>query len=166
LERHRVSIGSVVLLALLSLYARARYRAHAAATAQVPALVDLVIGRLAQQKELGEEGIDEPWLFLPNLRDDVLRSIHRLAERDRIWQRVKAVVEQNANVRTAQRESRSGEMGRAWEWIGPLSGEGAARRRKSGRVSWGADVKTEDGSPDMAERSGLHSKWEESRPIY
>ncbi|KAI8263847.1 Inner nuclear membrane protein SRC1 [Colletotrichum sp. SAR11_239] len=147
-------------------YVRSKYRSHKATVAQVPALVDLVLARLATQKELGEEEIDDPWLFLPNLRDDVLRSVHSLGERDRIWKRVKAVVEQNSNVRTSQREGRSGEVGRAWEWIGPLTGD-TARRRKSGRISFGAgpDVKTED-TPDAAEKAGAHSKWEESRPIY
>ncbi|KAE9578853.1 hypothetical protein CGMCC3_g5259 [Colletotrichum fructicola] len=139
---------------------------HKATVAQVPALVDLVLARLATQKELGEEEIDDPWLFLPNLRDDVLRSVHSLGERDRIWKRVKAVVEQNSNVRTSQREGRSGEVGRAWEWIGPITGD-TARRRKSGRISFGAgpDINTED-TPDAAEKAGAHSKWEESRPIY
>jgi hypothetical protein len=118
--------------------------------------------RLADQRELGEEDLDDPWLFLPNLRDDVLRSIHSLSERERIWHRVRAIVDQNSNVRTSQREGRSGEVGRAWEWIGPTKGEGA-RRRRSGRVSWGPGSKEETpDSKDMAEVP----KWEESRPIY
>ena len=121
------------------------------------------MGRLSNQKVLGEEDIDDPWLFLPNLRDDVLRSVHSLSERDRIWQKVKAVVEQNSNVRTSQREGRSGEVGRAWEWIGPVAGEGV-RRRKSGRVSWGADVKSEE-SP-VPEGMREVKKWDEPRPIY
>ncbi|KAF4825544.1 Inner nuclear membrane protein SRC1 [Colletotrichum siamense] len=166
LARHRLSIGSVIVLIVSYFYVRSKYRSHKATVAQVPALVDLVLARLATQKELGEEEIDDPWLFLPNLRDDVLRSVHSLGERDRIWKRVKAVVEQNSNVRTSQREGRSGEVGRAWEWIGPITGD-TARRRKSGRISFGAgpDVKTED-TPDAAEKAGAHSKWEESRPIY
>lgn len=137
---------------------RARYRKHIATKSQIPALVDLVLGRLANQKELGEEDIDDPWLFLPNLRDDVLRSVHSLSERERIWQKVRAVVEQNSNVRTSQREGRSGEVGRAWEWIGPVAGE-AARRRRSGRMSLGAEVKVE--SPEV-EDNILETK----RPIF
>lgn len=146
---------------LTALYGRSRYLANKKAAAQVPALVDLVLERLANQKDLDEE---EPWLFLPNLRDDVLRSIHSLSQREKIWQRVRAVVEQNSNVRTSQREGRSGEVGRAWEWIGPTAGGGAARRR-SGRASFGPDVKTEDSSP-VEERSYLHQKWNEGRPVY
>lgn len=150
-------------LIALYFYIRARYRSHKAEVAQVPALVDLVLARLAQQKELGEEEIDDPWLFLPNLRDDVLRAVHSLSVRDRIWVKVRAVVEQNSNVRTSQREGRSGEVGRAWEWIGPIGGD-SARRRRSGRVSFGPGVKAEE-SPEMSEKTGF-SKWEEARPVY
>lgn len=165
LARHRLQISVVVALIMTALYGRARFLAGRAAAAQVPALVDQVLDRLAQQKERGyEDDSDDPWLFLPNLRDDVLRSTHSLRQRERIWQRVIAVVEQNSNVRTGQREGRSGEVGRAWEWIGPTTGD-SGRRRKSGRVSWGPDVKTEN-SPTPTREPGLHQKWEEARPVY
>ena len=156
------------------LYARGRYRSHKATAAQIPGLVDHVLERLAAQKELAfEDGGDDAFLFLPNLRDDVLRARHSLKDRERVWTKVRAVVEQNSNVRTGQREGRNGEVGRAWEWIGPSSGtmitEGAsARRRKSGRVSWGPDVKgneEEEGmGGEVVERK--MKSWEESRPIY
>lgn len=149
-----------MLLAIF--YLRARYRRHLATSAQIPALVELVLGRLANQKELGEEDLDDPWLFLPNLRDDILRSVHSLSERERIWQRVRAVVELNSNVRTGQREGRSGEVGRAWEWIGAVKGEGA-RRRRSGRVSWAPEAKS--GSPEAREMAETR-KWDEPRPFY
>ncbi len=136
-------------------------------------MVDEVLERLANQKEIAfEDGDDDAFLFLPNLRDDLLRSLHSLAARDRLWLRVKAVVEQNSNVRSGQRESRNGEVGRAWEWIGPSrpgAGDGAvSRRRKSGRVSWGPGVKDPDPTPDMSEKktSAIHKSWEEPRPIY
>lgn len=143
---------------------RARYRKHVEIAGQVRELVDLVLTRLASQKELGEEEIDDPWLFLPNLRDDVLRSLHSLAERERIWKHVRAVVEQNSNVRTGQREGRSGEVGRAWEWIGPLAiTENSVRRRRSARMSRGPDNMTK--SPEPKEKPDVN-KWEETRPIY
>ncbi|KAG5985946.1 hypothetical protein E4U54_005711 [Claviceps lovelessii] len=163
LARYRLAIGLVICLTLGTLYLRARYRRHVETSAQVPALVDLVLARLADQRELGEEDLDDPWLFLPNLRDDVLRSIHTLSERDRIWQRVRAVVEQNSNVRTGQRESRNGEVGRAWEWIGPTKGDGA-RRRRSVRASWAPESSKEE-TPDAKSMTDFQ-KGEESRPIY
>ncbi|RBR23625.1 uncharacterized protein FIESC28_03554 [Fusarium coffeatum] len=161
--REEVEIIETAPAILGVFYMRARYQKHVATKAQIPALVDTVLGRLANQKELGEEGIDDPWLFLPNLRDDVLRTVHSLSERERIWQRVRAVVEQNSNVRTSQREGRSGEVGRAWEWIGPVAGEGA-RRRRSGRVSVGPDLHTD--SPEGSKATSQMKKWEEPRPLY
>ncbi|KAL7792998.1 Man1-Src1p-C-terminal domain-containing protein [Trichoderma ceciliae] len=162
LARYRLPIGFLMSIVLAIFYLRSRYRQHLVDSAQVPALVDLVLERLANQKELGEEDLDDSWLFLPNLRDDVLRSVHKVAERERIWQRVKKVVEQNSNVRTGQREGRSGEVGRAWEWIGPINGEGA-RRRRSDR--WTRDPAAD--SPDLRPTTGVESmKWAESRPIY
>lgn len=154
----------MILSVLTFLYGRSRYRSNRADEAQVPALVDLVLERLANQKQISDED-DDPWLFLPNLRDDVLRSKHKLSQREKIWQKVRAVVEQNSNVRTSQREGRSGEVGRAWEWIGPSVGD-SSRRRRSSRVSWGPDLKSEDDSE--MEKSYLHQKWEEGggRPIY
>lgn len=166
LERHKLSIVSVITSLLTLLYGRSRYRANRAIAAQIPALVDLVLDRLATQKELAyEEGDgDDPFLFLPNMRDDVLRSVHRLAERERIWQRVRAVVEQNTNVRTGQREGKNGEVGRAWEWIGPSgAGEPGARRRRIAYASGGG------GEYGAVERApDLYSRWEEpgSRPFY
>lgn len=147
---------------LAALYGRARYRSNRAISAQIPGLVDQVLARLASQKEEAYEakGDDDTFLFLPNLRDDILRHIHSLSKREQIWQRVRTVVEQNTNVRTGQREGKNGEVGRAWEWIGPSGAiEGSARRK--GRVSWGANV-------DDDSTAATHKKWEEpgSRPIY
>lgn len=73
----------------------------------------------------------------------------------------------NANVRSSQRESRSGEVSRVWEWIGAIDGDGgeSRMRRKSGkggRVSWGAY--DENSSPVSGMDAG--PKWEEGRPIY
>jgi len=164
------------MLFLLSImYAQRSYHTSRTLAAKVPGLVDQVLERLANQKELAfEDGDDDAFLFLPNLRDDVLRSMHSLADRDRLWQRVRVVVEQNSNVRTGQRESHNGEVGRAWEWIGPsrpgIGEGGSSRRRKSARVSFGPDVKGEANesrpSGEVTERAGVHRKWEESRPIY
>ncbi|KAI1409725.1 Man1-Src1p-C-terminal domain-containing protein [Hypoxylon sp. FL1857] len=166
LARYRFHISVVIALLLTSAYARYQYRSNRAAAAQVPALVDIVLERLANQKQLGEEDVDDPWLFLPNLRDDVLRSVHSLSQREKIWQRVRAVVEQNSNVRTTQREGRSGEVGRAWEWIGPMAGDHSIRRRKSGRLSYGPDASVDSPLTDGDSKTLAHQKWEESRPIY
>ncbi|KAI8954270.1 Man1-Src1p-C-terminal domain-containing protein [Xylaria longipes] len=167
LARHRFQISALIALIVTAIYGRARILSDRAVVAQIPMLVDQVLDRLARQKERGyQDDIDDPWLFLPNLRDDVLRSTHSLRQRERIWQRVISVVEQNSNVRTGQREGRSGEVGRAWEWVGATTGDSGGRRRKSGRVSWGRGVGDEDSPASGGDRSYLHQKWEEPRPVY
>lgn len=138
MARYRLTIGSLIGALVLFLYGRSRYRRHVATKARVPGLVNMVLSRLAVQRDLGDEGVDDAFLFQPHLRDDVLREIHSLKEREHIWARVRAVVEQNANVRIAQREGRNGEIGRAWEWIGPTADRsGVLHRRRSGRVLFG-----------------------------
>lgn len=164
MARNRLTIGLLITLVLAGFYSRYRYRKHVTISAQIPSLVDLVLERLANQKELGDEDLDDSWLGLSNLRDDVLRSIHSARERQKVWNKVIAVVDQNSNVRTSQREGRNGEVGRAWEWIGPVAGE-SVRRRRSGRVSWGPDAsKTE--SPEPRREPPEVKKWEDPRPIY
>ncbi|EHA53667.1 hypothetical protein MGG_04363 [Pyricularia oryzae 70-15] len=182
LERYRLYLCAVVVLILSGFWARFKYRRHVATKAQVPRLVDMVLERLAAQKELAyDTGEDDPFLFLPNLRDDVLREKHSLAERERIWQRVRTVVEQNSNVRQGQREGRDGEVGRAWEWIGPTAGggaigsaSGARRRTLGGRVSFGAGLSDKDEHDSSAlvespaDRTATHKKWREGggRPAF
>ncbi|KAL1868695.1 inner nuclear membrane protein enriched at telomere/subtelomere region [Diaporthe australafricana] len=172
LERHRLSIVSVVISILSALYGRSKYRTHRAISAQIPGLVDLVLDRLSAQKELAyddEDGENDAFLFLPHLRDDVLRAVHSVSQRDRIWKRVRAVIEQNSNVRTGQREGVNGEIGRAWEWIGPSGAvEGGARRRRIGQKSLDPDDTEFGDQTPFVDRSAVHKKWEEpgSRPIY
>ncbi|KAI2638212.1 Man1-Src1p-C-terminal domain-containing protein [Xylaria nigripes] len=165
LARYRFQISVMIALVLTAIYGRSRFISDRAAAAKVPALVEEVLDLLAQQKERGyEDDTEDPWLFLPNLRDVVLRSTHSLHQRERIWRRVIAVVEQNSNVRTSQREGRSGEVGRAWEWIGPTTGDNSGRRRKSGRISYMPDAQAEDAA--TPEEKPLLRKWEEPRPVY
>jgi hypothetical protein len=131
----------------------------------------MTLDRLATQATLhvqDKEDYPESWISIGQLRDDVLREEHSLRKREALWNKVKKVVEMNANVRSSQRESRSGEISRVWEWIGAVGGiESGERRRKSGRVSWGvyddksSPVSGNDGGPEM-----VQNKWQEPRPIY
>ncbi|KAI0195931.1 Man1-Src1p-C-terminal domain-containing protein [Astrocystis sublimbata] len=167
LARHRFQISALIAFIFAAIYGRVRFISNKTVMAKVPGIVDQVLDRLAQQKERGyeDDDIDDPWLFLPNLRDDILKSTHSLAQRERVWKRVIPVVEQNSNVRTSQREGRSGEVARAWEWIGPTSGDGSGRRRKSGRVSWGGRDTQDEESPAPAGNKSFQ-RWEDSRPVY
>lgn len=110
----------------------------------------------------------ESWISIGQLRDDVLRDEHSIRKREVVWARVRKVVEMNANVRASQREGRNGVISRVWEWVGavPTTLEsGAARRRKSGRVSWGL-VGEESPAVGVDGEQAAQSKWEEGRPIY
>jgi hypothetical protein len=173
LARHRLEIASLAALSSLILYIRHIISSRATANAAVPNLVSLTLDRLATQAALhaqDKESYPEAWISIGQMRDDVLRDEHSIKKREALWNRVKRVVEMNANVRSSQREARNGEISRVWEWIGAVgnleSGEGA-RRRKSGRVSWGvydelsSPVSGTDGGPEV-----VQMKWQEGRPIY
>lgn len=153
---------------LLALWARHSWIERRRINELIPGLVELVLDRLSKQKELAygdEDGENDTFLFLPNLRDDTLRSVHSISQREQIWKKVKAVIEQNSNVRTGQREGVNGEIGRAWEWIGP---SGTGERKRIGRRSQSPfDNVQGDGTPHV-DRSAVHTKWDEpgSRPMY
>lgn len=141
--------------------------------------MSLTLDRLATQAALhlqDKEAFPEAWISVGQLRDDVLRDEFSVKKRERMWSRVKKVVEMNANVRASSRESRNGEISRVWEWIGAvpaledgLGGIGSGeKRRKSGRVSWfgagqegSSPVSGTDGGPEIVQQ-----KWVEGRPIY
>lgn len=166
MARYRFTAIVLISSVLAFYYFRARYQKHRAIAAQTPKLVNIVLNKLAKHKEQHDEAFEDPWLFLPNMRDDILRSVHSAAERERIWQRVKPVVEQNSNVRASQREGRSGELGRAWEWIGTVDVDNV-RRLRSSRASYGPETQPQrrSESPDVRTTPEV-KKWEDPRPIY
>ena len=141
----------------------------------MPTLVATALDRLATQAALYSRGdAAESWISVGQLRDDVLRDEFSDRRRDRLWKRVGAIVERNANVRASVREGRGGDVSRVWEWIGsvglldePWSGSRSNGGHK--RVSFGGLVNEEtDGgraSPNGAEVVEQR-KWNEGRPIY
>lgn len=56
---------------------------------------------------------------IAHLRDLLLRDIHDLTRRQRIWMRVQRIIERNSNVRTSVQELR-GEQTRTWTWVGTV----------------------------------------------
>ncbi|OBT88843.1 hypothetical protein VE02_03173 [Pseudogymnoascus sp. 03VT05] len=169
--RHRLQIAILALITTILLYARAKYSSYLAISAKIPELISLTLDRLAEQAArhaMDPVACPEAYIPISQLRDDVLRDEHSLTKRDAIWQKVRNVVEMNANVRSAQRQDRNGEIARVWEWIGAVAGQVAEReRRKSGRVSWGefgeasSPVSGTDGGPEVVQQ-----RWKEGRPIY
>ena len=148
------------------------------AKARVPELVKMTLDRLATQAALHVQdprAVPEPWVLVGQLRDDVLRDEFSPQRRENLWQRVRAVVEVNANVRASVKETRGGEVGRVWEWIGSvgsLEDAWSTSRRESGRISWGGRSSSssspmltptpDESRQEMVERRG----WQEGRPIY
>lgn len=116
--------------------------------------------RLATQAALHEAGrAEEAFISIRQLRDDVLRNVASTHERERAWQRVRAIVEKNANVRASQREgAKSGEWDRVWEWIGPVNVMPALEGRKSGGML--------ESSPGGRLEVDTFRKWNEGRAIY
>lgn len=137
----------------------------------MPGLVSTTLDRLATQAALHQRGdTQEGWISSGQLRDDVLRDEFSAARRAKIWKKVEAVVEMNANVRPSVRESRTGEVSRVWEWIGNVGlledgrGSGSTDRRRSGKfIERGESPEVEEaGTIAVADQR----KWDEGRPIY
>lgn len=166
-------------------YARARVRARRSDIARVPELVATTLDRLATQAALhARGGAVEPYIPIGQLRDDVLRSELHGKRREELWQRVRRVVEGNANVRAAVREGRSGDVARCWEWIGGIgsvstpggagNAVGDVGRRDSARhllpspLNAAAETQpaTIDGNDDPATSPRQARRWDEGRPIY
>jgi len=106
----------------------------------------MVLDRLATQAALKEDGrVQESYIGVGQLRDDILRYVYSRDERERVWKRVKAIVEKNENVRAATREGgKTGEWGRVWEWIGQVDfvgvnspGVSLGGRRSGGMITDG-----------------------------
>ncbi|KAJ5584328.1 uncharacterized protein N7459_004128 [Penicillium hispanicum] len=180
---YRLPLSLLVLSIGVIAYARARVLARRSDIARVPELVATTLDRLATQAALyARGGAREPYIPIGQLRDDVLRFELRGKRREELWRRVRRVVEENANVRAAVREGRSGDVARVWEWIGGIGSVGSGNRsefdgsarRESGRLSlsspsahtdadhMSADIKDESAaSPTRQSR-----RWDEGRPIY
>ncbi|KAJ5168887.1 uncharacterized protein N7482_004481 [Penicillium canariense] len=182
---YRLPLSLLVLAACALVYARARVLARRSDIARVPELVATTLDRLATQAALHSRGgAREPYIPIGQLRDDVLRSELHGKRREELWHRVRRVVEENANVRAAVREGRSGDVARCWEWIGGIGsvnatngspGElGSSPRRDSARFSLpspstnvDADHHMSAASKDVPVTSNRQSsRWDEGRPIY
>ena len=160
----------MTLVLVLAAYGRSRLIDYRQATAQIPTLVNTTLDRLATQAARAANGqVEEAFISIGQLRDDVLRATFSAAERERVWKGVRAIVEGNANVRAATREAgRTGEMSRVWEWIGPVNLLPRLEGRRSGGLTEelppaGGDTdEAGGGSTEMVETR----KWDEGRPIY
>lgn len=131
-------------------------------------LVNTTLDRLATQAALAADGrVGEGFISVGQLRDDVLRSTFSKAERERIWQGVKRIVEQNSNIRAGNREGeRTGEWSRVWEWIGPVDLVKGLEGRRSGGLIREAEEDTNVTGKAVGREVVESRKWDEGRPIY
>ena len=178
LAKYRVHAGLALTVFALLTYIRGYISTLRSDRSRVPGLVAMTLDRVATQAALHAQGSSpEPFVSVSQMRDDVLREEFSAKRRDRLWKKVQAVVENNANVRANVREGRLGEIGRTWEWIGSLEAiedSWMGDRRRSGRYSLGPSAGTPDGavqgrspSPQVdGGASGEQRKWNEGRPVY
>ncbi|KAK1232242.1 inner nuclear membrane protein enriched at telomere/subtelomere region [Marasmius sp. AFHP31] len=96
---------------------RARRQVDAEHTAR---LVQVSLDMLRHQTlahTAGSPAVPEPYLSSTQLRDLVLRGEHDVQERKRLWRKVEAIIEGNANVRITE-EVDGGDQMRVWQWVG------------------------------------------------
>lgn len=162
LAAYRITLALLTSSALLLMYGRQRVVAYKEATAQIPGLVGTTLDRLATQAALKEDGrVSEGFIAAGQLRDDVLRNVFSVRERERVWHNVRKIVEDNSNVRAATREGgKTGEWSRVWEWIGPVDLAPGLEGRRSGLLR----NSPEGNSAGRGETEVR--KWDEGRPIY
>ncbi|EME42174.1 hypothetical protein DOTSEDRAFT_175059 [Dothistroma septosporum NZE10] len=169
---------AILLVASSGAYGRKRITSVNETESKAKQLASLALEKLSMQASLHAQdpGVyTENYISVAQLRDDVLRDEFSASRRTKLWEKVQKKVEGNANVRPMVRESRSGDVGRVWEWVGAVgyleSPEGGHARRKSGRVSFAPVDMVEGG--EASESSFLRSeskpkilKWEEGRGTY
>lgn len=184
LARYRRAISLVIVVILSFAYARNSIQTRRADTARVPSLVSTTLDRLATQAALYTRGdASEAWISVGQLRDDILRDIFSDSRRERVWARVRDIIEKNANVRASVREGRAGDVSRVWEWIGNIgfleeSYYEGSRRSSGKRVSFGIteerDALVNQGVSTTPQGGGESEKkemverrkWDEGRSIF
>lgn len=171
-------LGQIVIIAIVILsggYARHSITSGRETEERARQLASYALDRLANQASWhahDAQAFPEAYIGMGHLRDDILRDEFSASRRVKLWHKVQKKVEQNSNVRPMNREGRSGDYGRVWEWIGPigaLEDGGSGNRRKSARFSLPASIESAPNSSPLARPgdSSVETRiWDESRPIY
>jgi hypothetical protein len=154
----------VILSGWYGKYSITQYRSMETRAKQ---LASDVFDRLANHAAMSHQepgAYPDKGISMTQLRDDVLRHEFSSSRRQKLWQRVQKKVEYNSNVRAAVRTTTSGDVGRVWEWTGPiklLEDGRSSGKRESGRFS-----SSFDSSPPSAPELKEPQKWDEGHPIY
>jgi len=160
-------------------YGKLRIEGNRKTETQAKELAKMALAKLAEQASLhayDPQSCPESYIGMGNLRDDVLRDEFSASRRTKLWEKVQKKVEQNSNVRSMVRESRTGDVGRLWEWVGAVAaiedGRGSGRRQ-SGRYSLPAASSPLSGehtaleyTPEVKHEMKEVRHWDDSRPIY
>ncbi|ORX89181.1 hypothetical protein K493DRAFT_305969 [Basidiobolus meristosporus CBS 931.73] len=120
LHKHLNELGGITLIVGLIWYIRHRYQDYANETKLAAELVDTVLNRLVDQEHYHYvDPVQHPTnvLSVSHLRDFLLSTEHNHVRRQRIWEKVRRIVEANSNVRAGKMEIK-GEPHRVWEWVG------------------------------------------------
>ncbi|KAF2101954.1 sister chromatid separation protein-like protein [Rhizodiscina lignyota] len=176
LARHLWKLVAFLVLVASGVYMRHSITSGKETEERAKQLASYALDRLATQASLhaqDSQSFPEAYIGMGHLRDDILRNEFSASRRTKLWAKVQTKVEQNSNVRPMVREGRSGDVGRVWEWVGPLTAVEDGRsggRRESSRYSLGvmSNGSAPNSSPmkgDGSEISELRS-WNEGRPIY
>jgi len=111
---------ALLFVALFFVYGRHRITVRRIESLRVAELVKDTLDMLRDQEYAHHtDPVRAPYSFIAsvNLRDHILKDIHSLAERTRIWSQVERVVEANSNVRANVEEVNGEEIG-VWRWVG------------------------------------------------
>ena len=174
LARYRLSLSIIAFFGVALLYIRSLVLTSRSDNARVPSLVAITLDRLATQAALHVRGnAAESWISVGQLRDDVLRDEFSDQRREKLWKRVGAVVERNANVRASVREGRGGDVSRVWEWIGSVglladaARSGGSTRRDALRPGAEGTLDGRASPMEVEDREMVEKRnWDEGRPLY
>ncbi|KAF2711400.1 hypothetical protein K504DRAFT_475262 [Pleomassaria siparia CBS 279.74] len=167
-QRYLWQIVLIISVLVSGSYGRHKITSGRATEARAKQLASSVFDRLANHAALNAQdsgAYPEAGISMTQLRDDVLRSEFSASKRQKLWAVVQKKVEHNSNVRAAVRESHSGDVGRIWEWIGPVQlledgRKGGHSRRESNRYNFSPALGS---SPPMKQFQG--GDWHEGRPV-
>ena len=142
-QRIKLWLGVAAAVLLAGIWLRHRLQSGRILQGRTKELVASTLSRLEQAKRHASQGkIEDGFLSISQLRDDILRHESSEASKKKTWSAVSKVVEANANVRTRQAKVK-GEWSRVWEWVGALNEVDRVKSRSSrGQGNEGEAVNT------------------------
>ncbi|KAF9391943.1 inner nuclear membrane protein enriched at telomere/subtelomere region [Podila verticillata] len=113
-------IIAAVISAIAIILARHVYKKRKREADLVKLVAQKVLAKLSDQAHFHSTNpvlFQEPFLPQIHLRDAFLDDVYSTMERNLIWDKIRAAVEQNSNIRAGAQDVH-GEPHRVWEWVG------------------------------------------------